>query len=50
MKEDIVYVKSRLQADLHEKLKQYGKSEQRSMNYLMNKAVEQFLKQQDAKA
>lgn len=50
MKEDIVYVKNRLQSDLHEKLKEYGKKEQRSMNYLINKAVEQFLKQQDAKA
>lgn len=50
MKENVVYVKGRLRSDLHEKLKEYGRKEQRSMNYLINKAVEQFLKQQDAKA
>lgn len=46
MEEKIVYVKARLQSDLHEKLKTYGKEDRRSMNYLINKAVEQFLKQQ----
>lgn len=48
MKEDVVYVKARLQIDLHEKLKAYGKADKRSMNYLINKAVEQFLKQQES--
>lgn len=48
MKEEIVYVKARLQSDLHEKLKAYGKEDKRSMNYLINKAVEQFLKQQES--
>ena len=47
MKENIVYVKARLQSDLHEKLKAHGKADNRSMNYLINKAVEQFLKQQE---
>jgi predicted DNA-binding protein len=47
MKEKIVYVKARLQSDLHEKLKTYGKEDKRSMNYLINKAVEHFLKQQE---
>jgi hypothetical protein len=47
MKEEIVYVKARLQIELHEKLKAHGKADKRSMNYLINKAVEQFLKQQE---
>lgn len=47
MKEKVVYVKARLQSDLHEKLKTHGKEDKRSMNYLINKAVEQFLKQQE---
>ena len=47
MKEKIVYVKARLQSDLHQRLKTYGKEDKRSMNYLINKAVEQFLKQQE---
>ena len=48
MKDQIVYVKARLQSDLHEKLKAYGKEDKRSMNYLINKAVEQFLKNQES--
>lgn len=48
MNEKIVYVKGRLDSDLHEKLKAYAKEEHRSMNYLINKAVEQFLKQQES--
>lgn len=48
MKEEIIYVKARLQSDLHEKLKTYSKEEKRSMNYLINKAVEQFLKQHES--
>lgn len=48
MKDEIVYVKARLQGDLHEKLKAYSKEEKRSMNYLINKSVEQFLKHQES--
>ena len=48
MTEEIVYVKGRLDADLHKKLKAYAKKEQRSMNYLINKAIEQFLKTQES--
>lgn len=41
-------VRFRLINELHEPLKQMAKKEQRSMNYLINKAVEQFLKQQES--
>lgn len=47
MEEEIVYVKARMPVELHEKLKAHGKEDKRSMNYLINKAVEQFLKQQE---
>lgn len=40
---EIVYVKVRLNAELHKKLKTKGQQEERSMNYLINKAVEAFL-------
>jgi len=40
-------VRFRLINELHEPLKQMAKKDQRSMNYLINKAVEQFLKQQE---
>lgn len=40
----------RLDGELHESLKEKAKKEERSMNYLINKAVEQFLNQQSAKA
>lgn len=36
---EIVYVKVRIKRELHEKLKQFSQVEERSMNYLMNKAV-----------
>ena len=36
----IVYVKVRIERELHEKLKKIAQNEQRSMNYLLNKAVE----------
>ena len=42
--QEIVYVKVRLKTELHQKLKQRGDEEERSMNYLINKAVEQFLR------
>lgn len=48
MRSEIVYVKTRLQSDLHERLKVYGKKEDRSMNYLINKAVEFYLNQKES--
>jgi len=43
-------VRFRLISELHEPLKELAKKDQRSMNYLMNKAVELLLKQESAKA
>lgn len=43
-------VRFRLTNELHESLKEMAKKEQRSMNYLMNKAVELLIKQESAKA
>lgn len=43
-------VRFRLTGELHESLKEMAKKEQRSMNYLMNKAVELLIKQENAKA
>ena len=43
-------VRFRLTSELHESLKEMAKKEQRSMNYLMNKAVELLIKQENAKA
>lgn len=40
----------RLKNELHELLKEKAKKEERSMNYLMNKAVELLLNQDSAKA
>jgi len=40
----------RLKPELHVLLKEKAKNEQRSMNYLMNKAVELLLNQESAKA
>ena len=39
MKDKIVYVKSRLDSDLHNELKVIAKEDKRSMVYLMNEAV-----------
>jgi len=51
MNNEIVYVKTRLQVDLHKKLKAYGQEDNRSMNYLINQAIKQFLqKKESAKA
>lgn len=47
---DSTDVRFRLTNELHEPLKDMAKKEQRSMNYLMNKAVELLLKQEGAKA
>lgn len=43
-------VRFRLEGELHESLKKKAKKEERSMNYLMNKAVELLLTQESAKA
>lgn len=43
-------VRFRLSEDLHESLKNKAKKDERSMNYLMNKAVELLLTQESAKA
>lgn len=47
---EIVYVKVRIETNLHKELKSTAEKDDRSMNYLINKAVELYLKQQDAKA
>jgi predicted HicB family RNase H-like nuclease len=43
-------VRFRLEGELHDSLKEKAKKEERSMNYLMNKAVELLLTQESAKA
>ncbi|MEQ1086518.1 toxin-antitoxin system HicB family antitoxin [Acinetobacter seifertii] len=43
-------VRVRVSVDLHEKLKACADKEERSMNYLTNKAIELFLEQKGAKA
>lgn len=42
---EFVYIKSRLDVDLHRKLKMKAQQEERSMNYLINKAVELIVNQ-----
>ncbi|MFW2057647.1 toxin-antitoxin system HicB family antitoxin [Acinetobacter haemolyticus] len=42
---EFVYIKGRLDADLHKKLKSKAQLEERSMNYLINKAVELLVTQ-----
>lgn len=42
---EFVYIKGRLDADLHKRLKAKAQHEERSMNYLINKAVELLLNQ-----
>ncbi|QHH95391.1 toxin-antitoxin system HicB family antitoxin [Acinetobacter gyllenbergii] len=42
---EFVYIKGRLDADLHKKLKEKAQHEERSMNYLINKAVELMVNQ-----
>ena len=39
MKEEIVYVKGRLDSDLHKELKVIAKEDKRSIVYLLNEAV-----------
>lgn len=43
-------VRFRLDGNLHRQLKEKSEKEERSMNYLMNKAVELLLNQESAKA
>lgn len=51
MKEDIVYVKGRLDGDLHKELKAIAKEEKRSIVYLLNEAVKLLIeKNKSAKA
>ncbi|WP_266126068.1 toxin-antitoxin system HicB family antitoxin [Acinetobacter bereziniae] len=45
---EFVYVKVRLQVDLHRQLKAKGERDERSMNYLINKAVKLLLVQEGA--
>ena len=47
---DSTDVRFRLKNEAHELLKEKAKKEERSMNYLMNKAVELLLNQESAKA
>lgn len=46
---EFVYVKVRLQADLHKQLKAKGERDERSMNYLINKAVKLLITQEGIK-
>lgn len=51
MKEEIVYVKGRLDSDLHKELKEIAKQDKRSMVYLLNEAVKLLVeKHKSAKA
>lgn len=40
----------RIPPDLHKQLKENAAKEERSMNYLINKAIESFLNKESAKA
>lgn len=41
-------VRVRVSVDLHESLKAHSEKEERSMNYLVNKAIEFYLKQHES--
>lgn len=45
---DWLQVKARLKPELHEKLKERSEKEERTMNYLINKAVELLIKEKAA--
>lgn len=47
---EFVYVKVRLELDSHKQLKAKGEREERSMNYLINKAVKLLIAQEGVKA
>lgn len=42
---EIIYIKARLDTELHKRLKAKAECEERSMNYLINKAVELLVNQ-----
>ncbi|ENW81269.1 hypothetical protein F909_02560 [Acinetobacter sp. ANC 3929] len=46
---EFIYVKVRLEIDSHKQLKAKGESDERSMNYLINKAVKLLIIQEGAK-
>ena len=51
VKNEIVYVKGRLDSDLHKELKAIAKQDKRSMVYLLNEAVKLLVeKHKSAKA
>lgn len=51
VKDGIVYVKGRLDSDLHKELKAIAREDKRSMVYLMNEAVKLLIeKHKSAKA
>ncbi len=45
VKDQVIDVKVRLKGELHKKLKEKSQQEERSMNYLINKAVELMVNQ-----
>lgn len=47
---EFVYVKVRLELDSHKQLKAKGEREERSMNFLINKAVKLLIAQEGVKA
>lgn len=47
---EFVYVKVRLNDELHKELKAKAELDERSMNYLINKAVKLLIGQEGAKA
>ncbi|WP_332604845.1 toxin-antitoxin system HicB family antitoxin [Acinetobacter sp. ESBL14] len=46
---EFMYVKFRLNGELHKKLKEKSQQEERSMNYLINKAVKLLIVQEGVK-
>lgn len=51
MENNVVYVKGRLDSELHKELKVIAKQDKRSMVYLLNEAVKLFIeKHKSAKA
>lgn len=47
---DFVYIKVRLDVDLHKKLKAKAELEERSLAYLTNKAIECFVSRKESAA
>ncbi|MFP0293371.1 toxin-antitoxin system HicB family antitoxin [Acinetobacter baumannii] len=46
---EFIYVKVRLEIDSHKQLKAKGERDERSMNYLINKAVKLLISQEGIK-